>query len=420
MESPSWIEPGLWWGETKVRTATMENSKEPLNKDGILPYTSFSSIFYNLCFIIFLSSFGPSKFYLFISSQTQILVMLVILSGRKELEESWPMVEASLEKYGISCTLSLAESSITFSTTTRTRCPDIVDKARELLQLLALTCVPPSEAIQVLSGSLQYDIIWTGSHNGGLYSKLSFRDRGRYLFRMKSIQLNLQELSRLSACSIYLNGISVTVMGTSPEAFKVIRHIVEGCVEKGHSPGTTVRLINLCIERKGQMDNLEMDAYGFETVGTITMCNDVRQLKPSDGNTQVDHEKSELFANDPAPEVEYTRRFIFGPSLNKDGMLDLACLSGCWICRNRATVTALGTSPEGFKLVRFVVRRCIVNNANPTTLLRKIKRRRELQKRDGAGTSPIVLAERELNLDQVLWEVQSELENESLSSDLEI
>lgn len=51
-------------------------------------------------------------------------------------------------------------------------------------------------------------------------------------------------------------------MGTSPEAFKVVRHIVEGCVEKGQSPGTAVRLINLCIEREGQMDNLEMDAYG--------------------------------------------------------------------------------------------------------------------------------------------------------------
>lgn len=88
--------------------------------------------------------------------------------------------------------------------------------------------------------------------------------------------------------------------------------------------------------------------------------------------------------------------------------------------REPRTVSALGTSPEGFKLVRFVVRRCIVNNANPATLLWKIKRRRELQKRDGARTSPIVLAERELNLDQVLWEVQSELENELLSSDLEI
>lgn len=43
------------------------------------------------------------------------------------------------------------------------------------------------------------------------------------------------------------------------------------------------------------------------------------------------------------------------------------------------------------------MKRCIVNNANPATLLWKIKRRCELNKRDGACTGPIVLAEEELD-----------------------
>jgi hypothetical protein len=54
MESLSWIEPGPWWEETKRETktspwwseTTMENSKKPLNEDGMLAYTSFSSIYY--------------------------------------------------------------------------------------------------------------------------------------------------------------------------------------------------------------------------------------------------------------------------------------------------------------------------------------------------------------------------------------
>lgn len=66
------------------------------------------------------------------------------------------------------------------------------------------------------------------------------------------------------------------------------------------------------------------------------------------------------------------------------------------------------------------MRRCIVNNANPATLLWKIKRRLELQKRDVARTSPIVLVEEELDLDQVLREVQFEEDQELLSLDPEI
>ena len=51
---------------------------------------------------------------------------------------------------------SQAERSVTFSTTSRTRGIDILNKARDLLELLTLTPVPPLKVNSPISSYLAY------------------------------------------------------------------------------------------------------------------------------------------------------------------------------------------------------------------------------------------------------------------------
>ncbi|XP_062029889.1 uncharacterized protein LOC133745777 isoform X1 [Rosa rugosa] len=306
---PWWLHATTFSPRKRTTEGAAMESKPPLNKDGMVAYTSFSSMFY------------PGR--------------------AKVLAEEWPMVESALGEYGMSCKLDWDGRFITVATTTRTRGADIVYKARDLLHLLALTNVPPSMAIQILDGRLHCDIIWTANCYGGLLSKLSFKSKGQYFTRMKNIRRNVEGLVSVSGCSLFINGFSVTAISAIPEGLLTIRGIVTSCIVKGQNPGTAVRLLKLFQERNGQTENLEMDAYGFKTAPgaklrflkrlggnplveqknselTLTRGDDVGELKPSIGNPRVEHKKSE---DDPTPEVNHTEFSLFGPSLNKDGML---------------------------------------------------------------------------------------------------
>ncbi|XP_040367611.1 uncharacterized protein LOC112175959 isoform X5 [Rosa chinensis] len=67
----------------------------------------------------------------------------VRLCSSTRMEGALSMVESSLEKYGISCTLNLIKRTVTISTTGATKeYPDALEKARHLLQLLTTTNVP--------------------------------------------------------------------------------------------------------------------------------------------------------------------------------------------------------------------------------------------------------------------------------------
>ncbi|KAK9941448.1 hypothetical protein M0R45_018046 [Rubus argutus] len=110
-----------------------------LDEDGIiLPVTSFSTLF---------------------KKKQEIFV-----------QNAWPTVKSALEDYGIWCALNVVEGSMTVSTTTKTRDPGIIDKARELTELLS-SSFPAYKAIRILGAKMKCDFIEIGSKRGGLCIK---------------------------------------------------------------------------------------------------------------------------------------------------------------------------------------------------------------------------------------------------------
>ncbi|KAK9926641.1 hypothetical protein M0R45_023857 [Rubus argutus] len=75
-----------------------------------------------------------------------------------KLQDIWPMVESSLEDYGIACALNLAERSVRVSTTRRTKGRNYFAKARRLVQLLTTTHVPP-HIYETLNGDRGHALI---------------------------------------------------------------------------------------------------------------------------------------------------------------------------------------------------------------------------------------------------------------------
>ncbi|KAM5571762.1 hypothetical protein ABKV19_012046 [Rosa sericea] len=248
----------------------------------------------------------------------------------KLVQEAWPMVESSLKKYCISCTLDQAERSITFSTTSRTRGPDIVNKARDLLELLTLTAVPPFKAIQILDG-LQYDIIRTGYYNGGFRSRLPLEEQETYLGRLKRIEHSLQELANQSQCDVFLNGSSVTALGTSLNGLKFVRGVVEACIVRNVKPATLFRLMNFSRQLGGQSDNLEMDVLGFETV---TKRKRTEEKRKNDVHVVMSEPTAAAMEGQHGESLDPLDKVLFGPSLNKAGML----VCGAFFSEKRAKV----------------------------------------------------------------------------------
>ncbi|PRQ17070.1 hypothetical protein RchiOBHm_Chr7g0191051 [Rosa chinensis] len=141
--------------------------------------------------------FGPSL------NKAGMLVCGAFFSEKraKVLEEEWPIVESSLEQYGISCTIYLDEGFMTFSTT---KDRDTIYKARDVLELLSSTSVKPSLAIEVLNGRLKHDIIKTGYFNGGIGSELKI-DKETFVKQTGLFKASLQDVADVSHCYIYTN-----------------------------------------------------------------------------------------------------------------------------------------------------------------------------------------------------------------------
>ncbi|KAK9919586.1 hypothetical protein M0R45_028174 [Rubus argutus] len=143
-----------------------------------------------------------------------------------QLQNDWPMVKSTLKDYGIACELNLVKYSMTFSTT-RTRDPDLIDKARDLLRLFSLA-VPASQAITILNGR-HWDIIKLGYQKDGLCSKFGIK-REQFLERRKLL------------FHPSLKGDILVALGPI-DSVKLIRVAVEECMIHKIPPASRVKFV---------------------------------------------------------------------------------------------------------------------------------------------------------------------------------
>ncbi|XP_062015589.1 uncharacterized protein LOC133732134 isoform X2 [Rosa rugosa] len=163
------------------------------------------------------------------------------------LQNAWPTVKSALEDYGISCALNLVEGSMTVSTTTKTRDPDIIEKAKELTELLSLS-VPADEAIRILDAKMKCDFIEIGTKRGGLCVKYGidmeqFRERWERFLGPKNT--GLKTIQHLTGCSVFFHGnFTVAVIGKF-EGLKMVRRIVVDCIRNKMRPSVHIRRLRM-------------------------------------------------------------------------------------------------------------------------------------------------------------------------------
>ncbi|KAK9933729.1 hypothetical protein M0R45_020906 [Rubus argutus] len=146
-----------------------------------------------------IEKFGPSSSALQVTSYTDSFGEYHV----PKLIQAWPMVKSALKEHGISCKLNLVKHYMRVSTTKRTRDPDIIDRAREFIQILSKTEVPPSTAIRILNGDLHHEYIKTGSQEGGLCSIHGIK-KDRFVQQRTRLRDNKKELGCLLGCRLFL------------------------------------------------------------------------------------------------------------------------------------------------------------------------------------------------------------------------
>lgn len=122
--------------------------------------------------------------------------------------------------------------SMTFSTT-KTRDPDLIDKARDLLWLFSLA-VPASQARKVLNRS-HWDVIKLGYQRDGLCSKFGIQ-REQFLERRKLLSHpSLKEIGDMLMCDFCLDGDIFVALGPI-KSVKLAREVVEGSIVSNIHP----------------------------------------------------------------------------------------------------------------------------------------------------------------------------------------
>ncbi|TQD92903.1 hypothetical protein C1H46_021383 [Malus baccata] len=172
----------------------------------------------------------------------------------KDLQEGWPMIESSLEKFGVGCTLKLKTHCIIFITKP-TMEPDIIINVQTLLQLLAYR-VPVPMALKVMDGK-QWDIILTGFQGDGLCSKHGI-SKDQFLERQENLAASAQDLAEFTRCNIFVRNGVVVAMGSS-FGLKVLRKMVEGCIVHKVRLAGQIKKYRMMREVVKKLDTLRFD-----------------------------------------------------------------------------------------------------------------------------------------------------------------
>lgn len=147
----------------------------------------------------------------------------------KYLQQNWEIIQTKLNTIGIKAELDLIEGSMTVKTTRKTRDPYIIMKARDLIKLLARS-LPMEKAFDILKDDVNCDIIKIGNL---LRNKDRFIKRRQRLLGPKGQTLKAIEL--LTKCYIFIQGNTVSALG-SFKGLKQVRRIVVECIQENYHP----------------------------------------------------------------------------------------------------------------------------------------------------------------------------------------
>ncbi|KAK9950136.1 hypothetical protein M0R45_005638 [Rubus argutus] len=147
------------------------------------------------------------------------------------LSNAMPMLRSCLDSFGMSCEFNRRKRFLRFSTTSEFVLDDphdVITKARELLQLLALN-IPPSLAIHVMYGR-RCDIMEIGPQKNGLCTTFNINaDQFHQRWKLLTAPA-LEELQTLTSCEILVGEAIVVSFGDSVQALNTIRKVVEECI----------------------------------------------------------------------------------------------------------------------------------------------------------------------------------------------
>ncbi|KAK9926648.1 hypothetical protein M0R45_023864 [Rubus argutus] len=156
-------------------------------------------------------------------------------SHEQKLVDAWPELESAAEKHGLCLTFNRVKRYIAMTTTPRTRDPDIFNMAKEFIQILVKTSIPPSVAIRVLNGDLHHDYVLVGHQRGGLCLEHGIKEE--------------QFHKRWGRFIDILKGNSIVAVGQSPRVVKLNRRFVEACIVDNLKPASLLERIKVRHDR---------------------------------------------------------------------------------------------------------------------------------------------------------------------------